>query len=209
MVITYHGGQFIKAQVGDMVLAFNPIGKESVWKQSRFGADIALVTLNDADFNGVDQVTYGDKQPFVIAGPGEYEVKGIFIKGAYTQTTYHRETRVNTVYALTFDDIRIGFLGALPNPAALTGEIKEMLGSVNILFAPVTGGEVLSAADAHKIAVTLEANILIPIHHDGPGDTAITALEKEAGEKAEVLEKLTIKRKDLDGKEGKVVVLTA
>ncbi|OHA85337.1 MAG: hypothetical protein A2408_01255 [Candidatus Yonathbacteria bacterium RIFOXYC1_FULL_52_10] len=209
MVITYHGGEFIKAQVGDMVLAFNPIGKESVWKQSRFGADIAFVTLDDADFNGIEQVTYGDKTPFVVSGPGEYEVKGIFIKGAYTQTTYHKKLRANTVYALTFDDIRIGFLGALPNAEALTGEIKEMLGSVDILFAPIEGGEVLSAGDAHKIAVALEANILIPIHYDGVGDTALTALEKEAGEKAEVLEKLTIKRKDLEGKEGKVIVLTA
>ncbi|MHB8651542.1 MAG: MBL fold metallo-hydrolase [Minisyncoccota bacterium] len=207
MIITYHGGECIKMQVGDTVLAFNPIGKDSAWKPARFGANIALVTLNDPDFNGIDQVTYGDKAPFVISGPGEYEIEGIFIKGFYTSTTYHKTTRANTVYALTFDDIRVVFLGALGSPEALSGEIKEALGEVDMLFAPIAGGEVLDAGQAHKLAVLLESNILIPLHHGGAGDAAVKALEKEAGEKAEVQEKLTIKRKDLDAKEGAVIVL--
>ena len=76
MVITFLGGEFFKVQFGDTVLAFNPIAKESKLKSSRFGSDVVLVSLNDKDMNGVDMVTHGDKQPFVVGGPGEFEIKG-------------------------------------------------------------------------------------------------------------------------------------
>jgi hypothetical protein len=89
MVITYLGADFFKVQFGDITIAVNPISKESKLKQARFGADIALVSANHPDLNGVDMVSHGDKKPFVISGPGEYEIKGVFIKGlpstAYTQ----------------------------------------------------------------------------------------------------------------------------
>ena len=73
MIITYLGAEFFKVQFGDITLAFNPISKDSKLKPSRFGADIVFVSTYHEDFNGIDQVTHGDKKPFVIAGPGEYE----------------------------------------------------------------------------------------------------------------------------------------
>ncbi len=59
MIITYHGGEFFKVQFGDTVLAFNPISKDSKLKSSRFGADIALVSLNHPDMNGVESRVFG------------------------------------------------------------------------------------------------------------------------------------------------------
>ena len=88
MIITYFGGEFFKVQFGDKILAFNPISKDSKLKASRFGADIVLVTAHHEDFNGVDQVTHGDKKPFVITGPGEYEVKEVFIKGLPSESKF-------------------------------------------------------------------------------------------------------------------------
>ncbi len=82
MVITYLGGAFIKVQFGDITIAVNPVSKDSKkLKPSRFGADIALVSLNHADFSGLDQVSFGERQAFSVTGPGEYEIKGVFIKG--------------------------------------------------------------------------------------------------------------------------------
>jgi len=74
MVITYHGGEFFKATFGDVTVAINPISKESKLKPSRFGVDIAIVSLNDKDFNGIEQVTHADKKPFVINGD-DYSTK--------------------------------------------------------------------------------------------------------------------------------------
>ena len=88
MIITYYGGEFFKVQFGDTTLAFNPISKDSKLKSSRFGADIVLSTTYHSDFNGVEQVSHGDKKPFVISGPGEYEVKEVFIKGLPSESKY-------------------------------------------------------------------------------------------------------------------------
>ena len=92
MVITCLGAEFFKVQFGDITLAFNPVSKDSALaaklKPSRFGADVVLVSAYHEDFNGVDQVTFGDKQPFIISGPGEYEVKSVFIKGFASVSKY-------------------------------------------------------------------------------------------------------------------------
>ena len=81
MIITHYGGEFFKIQFGDATLALNPVSKDSKLKPTRFGADVALVSLDDPDFNGVDQIGFGEKMPFIISGPGEYEINGIFIQG--------------------------------------------------------------------------------------------------------------------------------
>ena len=88
MVITYQGGYFFKVQFGDITLAVNPISKDSKLKSSRFGADVALVSANNGDMNGVDQVSFGGKEAFSITGPGEYEIKDVFIKGFASETNY-------------------------------------------------------------------------------------------------------------------------
>ena len=81
MIATYHGGVFLKLQTGDTTIAINPISKDSGKKVTRFGSDICLVSTNLSLTNGVDQVENAGKVPFVISGPGEYEVKGINFKG--------------------------------------------------------------------------------------------------------------------------------
>ena len=88
MIITYLGHEAFKIQFGDTVIAVNPPSKDSKHKASRFGADIALVSLNDADFNGVENVTHGERVPFSVTGPGEYEIKGIFVKGFKSESHY-------------------------------------------------------------------------------------------------------------------------
>src|SRR3989344_5459300 len=105
MVITYFGKQFFKMQLGDAVIAVNPIGKESKLSSARFGADIGLISVNHPDYNGSDQITYGEKQPFIIRGPGEYEIKDIFIKGFPSESNIAGKKYINTVYTFSLDNI--------------------------------------------------------------------------------------------------------
>ena len=78
MIISYFGKQFFKITQGEMVLAFNPVSKSSkTGISAKFGADIALVTTNHPDYNGIEQLTHGERVPFAITGPGDYEVKEI------------------------------------------------------------------------------------------------------------------------------------
>ncbi|HEX7724896.1 MAG TPA: MBL fold metallo-hydrolase [Candidatus Paceibacterota bacterium] len=207
MVITYFGGEFVKIQFGDTTLAFNPISKDSSLKPAKFGADIALVSLNHADMNGVDQVSFGDKKAFAITGPGEYEVKGVFIKGHGSESGYDGETRINTIYTVELEGMTICFLGAL-NQKELPKEADEAIDNVDILFVPIGGEGVLAAADAYKLAASMEPKIIIPIHYgDMGGKDALKAFLKEAGETPKPETKLTLRKKDLEGKDADVVVL--
>ena len=220
MIITHFGGEFIKVQFGDVVLAFNPPSRDSKLKTTRFGADIALISVSHPDFNGVDTVTHGDHKPFVISGPGEYEIKDIVVRGFATESGYGvsgqtgDKTRINTVYTVTLEGMKLCFLGALSS-GELPATLKEELDEIDILFIPIGSLGVLSPQAANKLAVALEPHLVVPIHFAGLGDkNALKQFLKESGEEnlsssGRTLDKLTLKKKDLDGKEGEVVVLAS
>lgn len=204
MIISYQGAQSFKVQFGDTVLAFDPVSKKSQFKVSNFGADIALISLNHPDMNGVDQVNRGDKEAFIINGPGEYEIQGVFIKGLSSISNYGEENKINTIYTVNFENMNLCFLGALGD-VNIPKETKEGIDGVDILFVPIGGEGVLSPSDAYKFAVSLEPSIIIPMNYD---DKSLKAFLKEGGsDGTKSIEKLTIKKKDLEGKEGEIIVL--
>ncbi len=214
MIISYQGIQSFKVQFGDTVLAFNPVSKSSKFKAGSFGADVALITNNHPDMNGGDQASRGEKKAFVINGPGEYEVEGVFIKGAPGTTNYGGETLINTIYSVNLENINLCFLGSL-GETNLSTEAKETLDGIDILFVPIGGDGVLDASEAYKFAVSLEPSIIIPMHfpsgnYDVGEKDALKKFLKEAGaEGTKPIDKLTIKKKDLEGKEAEVVVLNS
>lgn len=207
MIITYFGKQFFKIEQGKMVLAFNPVAKGSkTGIVAKFGADIALVTTNHPDYNGTEQLSHGERFPFIVNGPGDYEVKEIFIKGVLSNATIASKNYMNTIYSFRVDNINIVFLGALGD-IDISKEAREAINSPDILFVPIGGGGVLDAKGASKLASTLEPKLIIPMDYDS---ASLKTFLKESGEeKAEVVDKLTLKLKDLDGKEGEVIVLKA
>jgi L-ascorbate metabolism protein UlaG (beta-lactamase superfamily) len=208
MIITSLGLEAIKVQFGDTVLAFNPVSKDSKLKSQTFGSDVVLVSLNHPDTNGVDNAGRGDKQPFAVTGPGEYEVSGVFIKGFQTVSHYGDVERINTVYSATLEGMNMLYLGAIDS-TELAPEIAESIDTVDILFVPIGGEGVLSASDAYKLAVKFEPSIIIPIHYGEAGDKdALKTFIKESGnDKISPVEKLTIKKKDIADKQGEVVVI--
>ncbi|MFA7285493.1 MAG: MBL fold metallo-hydrolase [Candidatus Paceibacterota bacterium] len=209
MIITYYGKQFFKITQGEMVLAFNPVSKESKTKiNSHFGADIALVTTNHPDYNGLGQLEYGERVPFAVTGPGDYEVKEIFIKGILSSANFGDKKYINTIYSLSVDSINIAFLGSLSDET-LSKEALESINEPDILFIPV-GGKDLGLIDvkaAAKIASSLEPKMIIPMEYD---EASLKMFLKEMGEDGvESVDKLTLKRKDLEGKATEVVVLSS
>jgi L-ascorbate metabolism protein UlaG (beta-lactamase superfamily) len=206
MIITYHGGQCFKVSFGDTTLAFDPIAKKSKLDSVKFGADVALVSLNHPNFNGVEQVAHGSKEPFVVNGPGEYEIGDVTVRGWGTKTTYDKTERYNTIYQVQLESMNLIFLGALGNPD-IDASILGDLGDVDVLFVPIGGGDVLEVPQASKLATKLEAKIVIPMHFDA---TALKAFIKEEGSSnGKPQEKLTLKKKDLLTASGDIVVLSA
>ena len=205
MVISFLGAQFFKVSFGDTTLAFNPISKQSKFKQARFGADIALISVNHADFNGVENVTHGDRTPFVIEGPGEYEIRNVTVLGLPSTSSAAAGGSINTIYIVTLEGMRLCFLGALGS-GKLSSELMEAINGVDILFVPISGGSALNASDAHELSVKIGPRIIIPMEHNK--ETLAKFLKEEGIEKVKPIDKLTVKKKDIEGKEGEIVVFS-
>ncbi len=191
-------------------MVFNPISKESKLKALRFGADVVLISRNMPDFNGKDLMKKKDKEPFVIDGPGEYEIKSVFIKGTESRSVYGSKEGINTIYSIKMEGINMVFFGVLSDEKPDMSFVEDM-DSVDIAFVPIGGGEVLDTAQAIKLAVSLESKIIIPTHFNGlgPGGALKEFKEEAGGAGVEELDKLTIKKKDLEQKNGEFVVLKA
>lgn len=226
MVITHHGGQCFKVTFGDLTLVFDPIAKGATLPAVRFGADIALVSRDYPDMNGVEEVTYGDpsnslragKIPFAVTGPGEYERQGVVIQGFLSHSKYPASPRatqgewsgfINTIYSVELEDMTLVHLGALAD-TELSPEARESIDEIDVLFVPIGGVGVLSPADAHKLAVSLEPKIIVPMHWSGIGlPKSLEDFLKEAGNGSEKVDKLTLKKKDLADRDGSILILTA
>lgn len=210
MVITHHGGQCFKVTQGDLTLVFDPIGKGGTLPAVRFGADIAFVSRNHPDMSGIDEVSKDDT--FVVRGPGEYEHSGVTIQGFLTKSEYalpkNTANVVNTVYAISLEGLTLVHLGALADPM-LSHEAREAIDDIDVLFVPVGGDGVLTAAEAEKLSVALEPRIIVPMHWSGMGEKgALDAFIKEGARTVERTDKLTIRKKDASERDGAIIVIT-
>lgn len=205
MVVSYLGGQCFKITQGDLTLAFNPPSKDSSLKASKFGSDIVFVSLDHEDLNGVENASFGERAPFVISGPGEYEVKGVAVRGFASESNLGGQKGVNTIYSVSLEGMNLCFLGALSS-SALPQAAKQELDDIDMLFLPIGDDGVLDYDEAYKLAVSLEPKAIIPMHYK---PEQLKSFLKEAGEDVKPVDKLTVRKKDLEGKESEIVVLQA
>lgn len=203
MIITNHGKQFFKIQQGDTVIAINPISKDSKeFNKVKFGSNIVLVTTNHPDFNGIENATYGDNEPFVVEGPGEYEISDIFITGFETKAVIDGKDYYNTVYKIRFEEMVIVFCGNISSD--LDPKIKEQIAEPDLLFVPIQGNNTLDPVKAHKLANSLEAKAVVPMDFDKAN---LAQFLKESGDDVRPVEKATLKKKDFAEMKGDIIVL--
>jgi hypothetical protein len=206
MIISFLGGQTFKISQGDLTLATNPPSKESGLKSTKFGADITLVSLDHEDFNGIENTTFGDREPFLIKGPGEYEVRGVVVHGFASESNYGGETGINTIYTIDLEGMRLCFLGVLAK-SELPQAATEELDNIDVLFVPVSKEGTLDESQGYRLAVSLEPKVVIPMGYDS---VSLQSFLKEAGaEGTKPIEKLTVRKKDLSDKEAEIVVLAS
>ena len=214
MVITYYGRSYFKLTLGDLTIALNPPSKASkaFSKAPRFGADIALISTHTPDTDGPETVTLGDKEPVVIDSPGSYEAREMFFTGAQSTVVIDKKTYINTVYGFELDGIKIAFLGLQGDEKQLSADAREIASNADLLFVPVAGTLDLDPTIAYKTAVSFSPNVIIPYEYN---DADLHQFLKEGGQdlpagghgKNEAADKATLKRRDLDGKQGFIMVL--
>lgn len=225
MVITWYGQACFKIASGDLTVAIDPYGKGIGLTPPRFGADILAITHEHFDHS--NRETVGGRQlksnnpglietvePFIIDGPGEYEVKNIYVVGIHTfhDTQQGRERGLNTAYKIEMEGIRLLHMGDF-GEAALREEVLDKIGEVDILLIPVGGKFTVDGRTAARLVKEIEPKIAIPMHYKIPGlKIGLAGAEeflKETGfSKAPVEDKLTVRKKDFsEDKETQIIIL--
>jgi len=207
MQISYFGLSSFKISGKNYSSISDPFSKESGLTPPRGNADLLILSEPKNELYSYTQGISGT--PFLVDGPGEYDVKEHVITGIPIKD---KNGRVITVYLIEVDGIKILNLAHIKKLELSEDELED-LGDVDILIVPVGGEEVLDYEDAAKVVNLIEPKIVIPSHYK------ISALKvdaqseekfiKQMGGKSEQLEKLSLKKKDLpeDDRSAKLIIL--
>lgn len=215
MMIQWYGQACLKVQTkpgpnSEMAVVFDPFDPSMLGlKLPKLTADVVAVTHDHKDHNYLAGVG-GDY--FLIQGPGEYEVKQVFVYGVpgFHDASNGNERGENVMYVLESEGLSLAHLGDI-GQAELTQEQMEHLEGVDILVLPVGGVYTVNAKQAAALVSQIEPRIIIPIHYQLPGlKIKLDPVEKfvhELGLKAETVDKLKVSLKDLPQEEMKLIVL--
>lgn len=179
MDIHWYGLSAFRIREGGTTVICDPFDKSVGFTMPKTKADIVTVSHDQPGHNAVERVSGEYK---VLSGPGEYEVKNVFVTGL---TTYHRHgngepAERNVAFFFEFGDFTVGHLGDLgeiPNQS----EIEELnMGELDVLMVPVGGGATLDPTRAVEVIGMLEPRVVIPMHyrHDGLNNTLAGELEE-------------------------------
>lgn len=197
-------------------IVIDPFDEETGLKVPNFSADIALVTHSHHDHNNVKALKparAGGSDPFLIDGPGEYEVKGVFVQGisSFHDDKEGKERGQNTIYVIEAEGIRFCHLGDL-GQNQLTDEQLEKIDSVDVLMIPVGGTYTIDSQEAQKIISQIEPLIVIPMHYALPKEKdkleGVEKFLKTMGKPSIApIDKLTVKSSTLPKDTMEIVVL--
>ncbi|KKU83822.1 MAG: Zn-dependent hydrolase of the beta-lactamase fold-like protein [Microgenomates group bacterium GW2011_GWA2_47_8] len=175
-------------------------------------ADIVTVSHAHEDHNATLQI---EGTPFIVSGPGEYEIKGVGIVGigVFHDAQGGATRGSNTIYRIEVDGMSVVHLGDLGH--ALSADLVESLDGVDILLVPVGGHYTIDAAAAATLVHEIEPSIVIPMHYQRAGLNSdifsallpVAAFLKELGKDVALPQpKLTVTKDKLPS-EMQVVVL--
>lgn len=206
MTISWFGLSSFKITSKDVTIITDPFGSSTGLTPVRGAADIVISTNPALDWcNNFSSIS---GNPFMITGPGEYDVKGVFVIG---HSAENKELGINTIFSIQVEGIRIAFLGGLKQ-SQLTDEQKQIFEGSDIVLIPIGGKQILDFETGAKIANQLEPYIVIPHSYKTPGlELNLEKSDKflqEMGGKHTEEEKLTLKKKDLTGEATSLVILT-
>jgi L-ascorbate metabolism protein UlaG (beta-lactamase superfamily) len=162
MEITWYGHACFRLRDKGATVVTDPYDQSIGYTLPEIRADIVTVSHHHADHNYVSGIMGAPK---VVDGPGEYEIKDVFITGI---ATFHDKKKgaqrgCNTVFLLEFDGLTIchlGDLGHVPTQAQV-----EALSDVDVLLIPVGGVSTIGAPQAAEVISLLEPKIVIPMHY--------------------------------------------
>jgi L-ascorbate metabolism protein UlaG (beta-lactamase superfamily) len=162
MEITWYGQTCFRLKTRGAIAITDPCGKDSGYELPRMTAHMVTVSLDDPDYRG-GPVRGGPK---VFDGPGEYEVRGVFVTGIATPMKKAKSKQLkNTIYLFDFDaGLTVCHLGNLDHVPSSQSQIQA-LSAVDVLLIPTGGINTINPNQAAEVIGLLEPKIVIPMHY--------------------------------------------
>ena len=171
MQIIWHGQSFFEVLAKNenqesVKIAIDPFSETIGLRVPKVEANILLCSHQHYDHNNKKAIL---GNPFLIEEPGEYEVKGIYIKGvnAFHDNSQGKERGIVTMFTIEAENIKICHLSDF-GQKELTATQLESLGDIDVLMVPVGGIYTISAREALGIISQIEPKIVIPMHYSIP-----------------------------------------
>lgn len=156
MQVSWYGQSCLKFTSAQTTLITDPLDPKTGIRLPKMPADVLVLSQPDEPSRSNASIVGGS--PFRIDGPGEYEVKGIFIYGIADA-----ENPGTIDYKFLIEQMSVGILHGLtrePSQAEL-----ELLEGTDILFIPVGQKGGFDAKRAAAVVSQLEPRIIVPIDY--------------------------------------------
>jgi len=211
MQISYLGHSSFKIKTKTATLVTDPYSSKVGFKMPKVEAEIVTVSHDHYDHNFVEAVK---GRPFVITGPGEYEIKEVGVHGLATchDAKEGEDRGNNTVYLISAEDLTVCHLGDLGHQ--LSTRMVEEIGEIDVLLIPVGGQFTIGPKRAVEVITQVEPRIVIPMHfrtnrHQAKGFSKVLPVDaflKQIGVEYKKEDKLVVSKSGLE-EEMEVVVL--
>lgn len=210
MNITYLGHSCFRIKGKNKTVICDPFNQSVGFSMAKTEADVVTISHDHSDHSCLDRV---GGNPFVIRGPGEYEVGDFYIYGfsSFHDNSKGKERGLNTIYIMQDEGFRLCHLGDLGS--GLSEKQIEELDGVDVLFLPAGGFHTIDPKQAIALVEKIEPKIVIPMHyrtsdHNSEFDQCLTKDDfvKLWGREAVEVDKLNLKQSDME-EETQLVIL--
>src|SRR3989344_2156817 len=163
MTINWFGQSCFRIEAKEGSVLVDPFSKAIGLKPPKIKDDVVLITHSHNDHNNLEDM---NPEAFLINNPGEYEKKGIAIRGisSYHDKTEGKERGLNTIYVIKAEDMTICHLGDLGQEKLDEKQVEE-IGDIDILLVPVGGNYTINYKEAMGVISQIEPKIVIPMHY--------------------------------------------
>lgn len=164
MEITWVGGTCFRIRGREGSIVTDPHTSKETKRSAFPKADLVAVTGHDVPEEARNYVrpNHRDSPPFVAFGPGEYDVRGLYLHGI-SDDNPTSDTNSATIYAMDIDRLTLAFFA---HPSLSFGnEVLDELGAVQVLIVNADSG----IEQLTTLVSRIEPNIVLPFGSSSTG----------------------------------------
>ncbi|MHB8717316.1 MAG: MBL fold metallo-hydrolase [Candidatus Dormibacteria bacterium] len=164
MEITYLGQSCVRLRGRDAQVLVDPPDVQ-LPGLAKVAADLVVRTEGQTD---PELLRPGEGRGQTIAGAGEFEVRGVTVRGIDAGGG-------RTLMRIEIDDVAVVGVGRLDRQ--LSEDEVDALGHVDVLLLPVGGGDALAPQAATKVVSAVEPALVVPVRYRSPSSPGSGELE--------------------------------